>query len=94
MSDVTLTRTVVVVNPQGLHLRSAEMFVKAANQYQSRIEVVRENRRVDGKSILNLVTLAAVQGTELVIEAHGPDAEAALNALSELFARGFDEMEP
>jgi phosphocarrier protein HPr len=91
MADETVTRTVVVSNPQGLHARPAEVFVKTASQYQSRIEVIKDGYRVDGKSILNILTLAAVQGTQLNLEATGPDAQAALQALSELFARSFDE---
>jgi len=91
MADAFVTRTVVVGNPQGLHARPAEVFVKTASQYQAKIEVVKEGHRVDGKSILNILTLAAVQGTQLCLEANGPDADAALDALSELFARNFDE---
>ena len=91
MADGTLSRTVVVTNKQGLHARPAEAFVKMASQYQARIEVVKNSQRVDGKSILNILTLAAVEGTRLCIEATGPDAQAALDALAELFARNFDE---
>jgi phosphocarrier protein HPr len=93
MADGSVTRTVVVGNPQGLHARPAEMFVKVAGQYQARIEVVKDSQRVDGKSILNILTLAAVEGTQLCLVAVGPDAEAALDALSELFQRNFDENE-
>jgi len=74
-----------------MHARPAQVFVKKAGQYQARIEVIKDGRRVDGKSILNILTLAAVKGTQLGLEATGPDAEAALDALSELFNRGFDE---
>jgi phosphocarrier protein len=91
MADETVTRTVVVSNPQGLHARPAEVFVKTASQYQAKVEVIKEGYRVDGKSILNILTLAAVQGTQLSLEATGPDAQAALQALSDLFARSFDE---
>ena len=91
MADETVTRTVVVSNPQGLHARPAEVFVKPASQYQAKVEVIKEGDRVDGKSILNILTLAAVEGTALVIEARGPDAEAALDALAELVLRNFDE---
>jgi phosphocarrier protein HPr len=91
MANGTLARTVVVTNPQGLHARPADLFVKVASQYQSTIEVVKEGERVDGKSILAILTLAAVEGTPLHIEATGPDAEAALDALSQLILRNFDE---
>ena len=78
MAEGTAFRTVVVTNPQGLHARPADMFVKLASKYQSNIEVIKDGERVDGKSILAILTLAAVQGTQLRIEATGPDAEAAL----------------
>lgn len=93
MADDTRTRTVVVNNPQGLHARPAEVFVKTASQYQAKIEVIKDGQRVDGKSILNILTLAAVKGTQLCLEATGPDAQAALDALSELFKHNFAENE-
>ena len=91
MSDGRLTRTVVVTNPQGLHARPADLFVKLASKYQAKVEVIKEGERVDGKSILAILTLAAVEGTPLTIEATGPDAQAALDALAELVVRNFDE---
>jgi phosphotransferase system HPr (HPr) family protein len=93
MADGTVTQRVVVSNPQGLHARPAEVFVKTASQFQAKIEVVKEGRRVDGKSILSILTLAAVKGTELHLEATGPDAQSALDALAELFKHNFAENE-
>ncbi len=93
MSDVKVTRTVVVQNPQGIHARPADLIVRLAQQYQAKIEFVKDNYRVDGKSILNLMTLAAEQGTQLVIEAEGPDAQQAIDSLVELFAANFAENE-
>lgn len=83
---------VTVRNPQGLHARPADMFVRLALQYASHIEIVKDGERYNGKSILALMTLAAEQGTKLVLRADGPDAEEAVEALAELFGRGFDEM--
>src|ERR1700730_6165436 len=93
MSEAKLWRTVVVPNPNGLHMRPASLIAKLANQYESRIELVRDNVRVDGKSMLEIVTLVAEHGTNLMIEASGPDAEAAVEALAELFASNFAELE-
>jgi phosphotransferase system HPr (HPr) family protein len=84
-------RIVVIRNTQGLHARPADMFVKRAVQYQSNIEVIKDNERVDGKSILAILMLAAVAGTELRLEATGVDAEAALDSLAELVNQGFGE---
>lgn len=86
-----ISRKVVVTNPQGMHARPADMFVKTANRFQSEIAVIKGNERVDGKSILGILTLAATEGTELSLEANGSDAEAALDALVELFGHRFDE---
>jgi phosphotransferase system HPr (HPr) family protein len=86
------SRTLVVVgNPQGLHARPADLLVKAAQRFTSRIEIVKQHERVDGKSILAILTLAAVEGTPLAIEAEGDDAEQAVAALAALFASNFRE---
>ncbi len=90
MAEDAVFRTVVVNNPQGLHARPADLFVKLASQYQATIEVIKDGERVDGKSILAILTLAAVQGTQLRIEANGPDAGAALEAIADLFQRDFE----
>jgi phosphotransferase system HPr (HPr) family protein len=87
----TLTREVVVANSQGLHARPADMLAREARKWQSRIELVGEAQRVDGKSILDVLTLAAEAGTRLVIEATGPDAHEALEAIGGLFERKFNE---
>jgi phosphocarrier protein HPr len=94
MIESKAVRSVVLTNPQGLHLRPAELFVKRAAQFQSKIEIVKENLRVDGKSILNIITLVATEGTPLILEATGPDAESAIEALAELIERNFAEEEP
>jgi phosphocarrier protein HPr len=91
MSEEKITRLVVVGNSQGLHARPADMIVKTAARFASKIELVKGTERVDGKSILAILTLAAVAGTRLSIEAKGPDAEAALDALADLFGRKFAE---
>ena len=61
MSDVKVCRTVVVNNPQGLHLRPANLIVRLVKQYQAKIDFVKDNHRVDGRSITDLMTLAAEQ---------------------------------
>jgi len=89
----TLTREVVVANSQGLHARPADMLAREARKWQSRIELVADAQRADGKSILEVLTLAAEAGTRLVVEATGPDAQQALEAIGSLFERGFNEHE-
>jgi len=79
-------------NELGLHLRSASSFVRLASRFQSQILVgTPEMMPVDGKSILGLATLGAVQGTPLTITAEGPDEVEAAQALLALVEQGFLE---
>ena len=94
MESPTLSREVVVANSQGLHARPADLLAREARKWQSRIEFVAERQRADGKSILELLTLAAEAGTRLVVEATGPDAREALEAIGGLFERKFNEPSP
>ena len=89
----TLTREVVVANAHGLHARPADLLTREARRWRSRIELVADAQRVDGKSILEVLTLAAEAGTRLVVEATGPDAREALEAIGGLFERKFNEHE-
>ena len=82
---------VQVGNRLGLHARAAAKFVHVANGFQSRISVSKDTTRVDGKSILGLLTLAAGRGTRLRLSAEGEDAQAALRALAELVRGRFGE---
>ncbi len=84
---------VVILNPLGLHLRPADLFVCLAKRFAAEIRVSRDGLAVNGKSILDLSMLAAECGTCLDLEARGPDAEAALAALSELVAARFHEVD-
>jgi phosphotransferase system HPr (HPr) family protein len=89
MSASQISQVIVIRNAQGLHARPAEMFVRLAKQFQSRIELVHEDRRVEARSIIDLLTLGAGPGTELLLEAEGDDAEAAVQALARLVENGF-----
>jgi phosphocarrier protein len=88
---VTVQRRLTIVNALGLHARAAARFVKVASQFQSRITVSRGTRTVDGKSILGLLLLAAARGREVEIAAEGLDEQEALEALTDLVARGFED---
>ncbi|MBM4011553.1 MAG: HPr family phosphocarrier protein [Planctomycetes bacterium] len=91
LPEQTVSREVVVVNAAGLHARPADLLAREARKWRSRIELVNESQRADGKSILELLTLAAESGTRLVVEATGPDAREALEAIGGLFERRFNE---
>ncbi len=82
-----------IVNPMGLHARPAGRFVAVAARYDAHIRVACNGEEVDGGSILSLLMLEAVRGTELQLMASGAEAEEALAALSELVASGFEEAE-
>ena len=91
MSNSLVKRVVVVPNKQGIHARPAEMFVRRAQQFQSKIEIVHDDYRIEAKSIMNLLTLGAAQGTQLILEAEGSDAQEAVDALAEVVEKGFLE---
>ncbi len=78
--------TVVVVNPQGLHMRPASAFAAKAQTFPGSVSVWKDGQCVNGKSLIDLLMLAAEPGTELVVELHGDDAEAALPGLMEILA--------
>jgi phosphocarrier protein len=86
-----VTRTLRIVNPLGLHARAAARFVRVASQYAATVRVSKGARELDGKSILGLLLLGASRGSDITIRADGADAEAAIEALSQLVADGFED---
>ena len=91
MPQATVIRTIAISNEQGLHARPADLFVRTAIKFESEIAVTSGSLRVDGKSILDVLTLGAAKDTQLTLEATGPDAQAALDALAELIEGDFAE---
>ena len=90
----TASRDIVVSNTLGLHARPAMQFVDLANQFASRVTVFKggeEPAEADGKSVMQMIILAATEGTPLRIEADGPDADAAVEKLAGLFESKFGE---
>jgi len=86
------SRAVTICNSLGLHARAAARFVQLASRFSSRVSVERAGRKVDGKSILGVLLLAAASGTTITIMAEGDDADAALDELTALVAAGFGEL--
>jgi phosphocarrier protein len=86
-----MDRQVTIQNKLGLHARPAMQFVDVANQYQSGIKVCKGDQTVDGKSIMQMMMLAATAGTVLKIVAEGDDAAKALEALELLINGRFGE---
>jgi len=83
--------TVVIQNRLGLHARPAMTFVDLASEHEASITVHGNGQTVDGKSIMQMLMLAATQGTELRIEAEGPDADEAVKRLQDLVKAKFGE---
>lgn len=92
MTSQPLRQTFTITNPQGLHMRPLTAFVKAASQFQSEIYLVKEGGpRINGKSMIHLLSLAAEQGTQLTLEVEGPDASQALENLMNILSQNYDE---
>jgi phosphocarrier protein HPr len=87
----SIHRTATIVNERGLHARAAAKFVKLVETFDATITVERGGMSVGGLSIMGLMMFGAGPGTELQLTATGPQAAAAMNALLDLIARGFDE---
>jgi phosphocarrier protein len=85
------SRTLLITNALGMHARAEARFVRLASAYVSKIQVGRDERTMDGKSILGLLLLAAAQGTSITVSAEGPDAREAIEALARLVESGFEE---
>ena len=88
------SRDIIVINKLGLHARPAMQFVDLANQFKSEIKVTKfgeEPGEADGKSVMQMIILAAMPGTKMRIDADGDDAEEAVKKLAELFETGFGE---
>jgi phosphocarrier protein HPr len=85
----TCTRDVVVNLENGLHLGPSSQIVQLAQKFSCELVIRKGDRAVDGKSMLDLLTLAAEQGTALRLEASGNDADAAVAAIAALFERNF-----
>jgi phosphocarrier protein HPr len=86
-----LMRVVTIVNTKGLHARASAKFVQCANKFEARVSVKKDGNAVSGSSIMGLMMLGAGIGSELSMEASGRQAQAALDALTELVANKFGE---
>lgn len=85
------SKTFVIKNKLGLHARAAAQFVKVSNRFSSDIKINKDGYEIDGKSILGLLSLAAVKGSTIKVTVSGEDAREALKALGELVESGFGE---
>lgn len=83
------TRTVTITHPGGLHARPCVAIAQMAKQFQSQIRLSNRRQTVNAADVLQVLTLGAPCGSQITIEARGPDAVAALDALCKLFAENF-----
>ncbi|WP_026290010.1 HPr family phosphocarrier protein [Thioalkalivibrio sulfidiphilus] len=86
-------REITIINRLGMHARAAAKFVGLASQFKSEIELEKGNRRVNGKSIMGVMMLAASKGSTVRLLAEGEDANQAIDALSALIESRFGEAE-
>jgi phosphocarrier protein HPr len=84
---------VLIRNKLGLHARAAVKFVNLANRYRAVVKIIKDNMEIDGKSILGLLTLAATQGSSVLLRVTGKDEEEAMTALLALIKNKFGEKE-
>lgn len=88
---MSVAATLNICNTRGLHARASAKFVKLASSFESEIHVTRDGVTVDARSIMGLLMLGAGIGCSIDVSAEGPDAEEAMEALTDLVARKFDE---
>jgi len=91
LPDGFLTKELVILNKSGIHARPAAMFVKIANRYASDIFVEKDGEKINGKSIMGLMMLAAGPGSKVTLHVKGDDATTVLAELEALVLRKFDE---
>ena len=87
------SRNVEIINKLGMHARAAAKFVKLATSFQSDIDIEKDSRRVNAKSIMGVMMLAASRGSTVTLYAMGDDAQQSLDALERLINDRFDEDE-
>ncbi len=88
-----IKKTTKIINKLGLHARPSALLVSTASKFESEIYFTKNGLRVNGKSIMGVMMLAAEQGAEVTVEAEGADEESAVDALIEVISSGFSEID-
>ncbi|MDO6564069.1 HPr family phosphocarrier protein [Amphritea sp. 1_MG-2023] len=88
-----LEKKITIINKLGLHARAAAKLINVTSSFSSAIQLTKDGRQVDGKSIMSIMMLAASKGTELTISASGDDEQQAMDAIEQLINNRFDEQE-
>ncbi len=87
-----IEKEITIVNRAGLHTRPAATLVKVASKFKAEFFIFKDGMEINGKSIIGVMTLAAEQGSKLLLRFEGDDETEAVNEVSALFERGFDEL--
>ena len=90
---MSISRDIEIVNKLGMHARAAAQFVQLASNFSSHIEIEKDGRRVNGKSIMGVMMLAAGKGSVVTLYADGEDEEESINKIEELINNRFNEEE-
>lgn len=81
----------ILANKRGMHARAAAKIVRVANQFHAELWLVKDGNRVNGKSILDVLTLASPRGSKIIVATNGRDADELMNAIAHLFQTKFGE---
>jgi phosphocarrier protein HPr len=92
MDMSTIIEELVITNPLGMHLRPAQKLVQTVLKFSCEVHIHKDGHRVNAKSIMGLLTLAAARGTRVLVVCDGEDAQTAMAAIRELFESGFGEV--
>ena len=88
-----ISKEIIVQNEVCLHARPATFFIQKANEFKSLITIARDDRKVNAKSLLGVLSLGIIKGTKVVIEAEGPDEQEAVEELNKLIMSNFSDIE-
>lgn len=86
-----VNKTLTITNPQGLHMRPAGVIAKEMGKFSSEVTIILGDRRINAKSLINIISACIKTGTEVVFECEGEDEEAALAKIEELASQNFGE---
>ena len=90
---MSISRNIEIINKLGMHARAAAQFVQLASNFSSHIEIEKDQRRVNGKSIMGVMMLAAGKGSKITLYASGTDEDESISSLERLIKDRFNEEE-
>jgi phosphocarrier protein len=88
-----ISKEIVVQNEVGLHARPATFFIQKANEFKSLITIARDDRKVNAKSLLGVLSLGITKGTKVILTAEGPDEQESIDELNNLIMSNFTDIE-